>query len=254
MDTAVQNAITAVSLQDDATAQRWFDTVCATYQALDQRDWDHFTPELTNQAASANIDSRTVDQFVRYLSDNDSSPLDTVGQLVDLGTELPALYQRLTATPTTQQASQPTQDAQSTQDSQSTSSTQADQAAASTGYDEGAWHSFLSQNGPFWNGDDAAWGQFRTWFQYQADQQGLTDPATGFLSFVEGQQDKRSAFEQYGVHIAAPATNATSANTSAGSGTAAAQTPDASTFPVTKPGDSGDWVDYLDAMLKSNGF
>jgi hypothetical protein len=169
MDTAVQNAITAVSLPDDTTAQRWFDALCATYQALDQRDWDHFTSELSNQASSAGVDARTVEQFVQQMTDNDSSPLDTIGQLVDLGNQLPALYQQFTATPAGQ-------DDQSTQDGQ---------GAASTGLDEDAWHTFLGQNGPYWNGDDAVWDQFRTWFAYQAEQQGLTDPANGFLSYVE---------------------------------------------------------------------
>lgn len=232
MDSAVQNAITAVSLADDTTAQRWFDTVCATYQALDQRDWDSFSSALTSQASSAGVDPQTVEQFVQQMSSTDSAPLDTIGSLVDLGSQLPTLYQQLTA-PTTSQRDQSAQDSH---------------AATSTGYDQSAWQSFLSQNGPYWNGDDTAWEQFRSWFRYQADQQQLTDPAAGFLSYVESQQDKTSAFAQYGIQIM---NSSDTGSTGAG---AAQQTPDTSTFPETKLGDSGEWVDYLDTMLRSNGF
>lgn len=231
MDSAVQNAITAVSLADDSTVQRWFDTVCATYQALDQRDWDSFTSALTDRASSAGVDPQTVEQFVQQMSSIDSAPLDTIGRLVDLGNELPTLYQRLTV-PTTSQ--------------------QDDQTATSTGYDEGAWQSFLGQNGPYWNGDDTAWDQFRTWFVYQADQQQLTDPANGFISYVESQQDKASAFAQYGIQITTSTMNPSDAGSN--SADAAQRTPDTSTFPEMKLGDSGEWVDYLDSMLRSNGF
>lgn len=137
------------------------------------------------------------------------------------------------------------------------------QESASSGYDPDAWSTFLAENGPRWNGDDAAWDQFRTWFVYQADQQGLADPANGFLTYVEGQPDKIAAFAAYGVTIAAPAhagdtaTSDTATSDTATSDTAtsdASQAPDTSTFPETRPGDSGEWVAYLDAMLTSNGF
>lgn len=236
MDSAVRNAITAVSLADDSTAQRWFDTVCASYQALDQRDWDSFTSALTNLASSAGVDPQTVEQFVQQMSSIDSTPLDTVGRLVDLGSELPTLYQQLTA-PTSGRQGQSAQDGQ---------------AATPTGYDEGVWQSFLSQNGPYWNGEDTAWDQFRTWFLYQADQQQLTEPAAGFIAYVEGQQDKRSAFAQYGIQIATSTVDPS--DTGSNSDGAAQQTPDVSTFPEIRPGDSGEWVDYLDTMLRSNGF
>lgn len=115
-------------------------------------------------------------------------------------------------------------------------------------YDPEAWNTFLAQNGPHWSGDDTTWEHFRTWFADQAGRQGLADPAAGFLTYVESQQDKTAAFAAYGVTIA------TSTSPGDGAGSQPLQTPDPSTFPETKPGDTGEWVAYLDAMLTSNGY
>ena len=120
----------------------------------------------------------------------------------------------------------------------------------STGYDEDAWQAFLTANGPRWNGEDTAWQQFRDWFAYEAGQQGLADPANGFLAFVEGRQDRIAAFAAYGVTIESPA----NAGKGAGDQQSQDSAMDVSTYPEMKLGDSGDWVDYLDAMLTSNGF
>ena len=128
-----------------------------------------------------------------------------------------------------------------------------DSDPASTGYDPDAWTAFLNENGPRWNGDDSVWEQFRDWFAYVAGQQGLADPAEGFLTYVEGQQDKVAAFAAYGVTIT-PSTDTGSVGGGAGADAEPSQAPDVSTFPETKPGDSGEWVDYLDTMLTSNGF
>lgn len=122
------------------------------------------------------------------------------------------------------------------------------QEPASSGYDPAAWNAFLRENGRLWNGEEAAWDQFRTWFVYQAGQQGLADPANGFLAYVEGQPDKAAAFAAYGVTIAAPA------ETTGDASSDASQAPDTSAFPEMRLGDSGEWVDYLDAMLTSRGF
>lgn len=236
MDAALQNALSAVSLPDDAAAQRWFQVVCAAFQSLDQRDWDDFTSELGRQAGDTGVDSQIVDQFTQAMSSNDPSPLDTIGQMSAYGDQLLGLYRQV-MNPGGQQGAQ---------------------GSAASSADTDAWNAFLAENGPYWNGDEAAWDQFRTWFVYQAGQQGLTDPASGFIAYVEGQSDKVAAFAAYGVTIARPtAGTADQSTTSAADDASASQpahTPDASTFPETKPGDSGDWVAYLDAMLTSNGF
>jgi len=97
------------------------------------------------------------------------------------------------------------QDPTSGQDPASSQDPTSGQDSASAGYDADSWNAFLAENGPRWNGDDAAWEQFRAWFAYQADQAGLADPAAGFLAYVDGEQDKIAAFAAYGVTIASPA-------------------------------------------------
>jgi hypothetical protein len=213
MDTAVQNAIVAIRLPD-AAAQPWFELICDTYGRLtgpEEHNWDDFVRLLTERAMAASVDHGLVDQFVRRMADIDSAPIDTIGQLVEYGSQLPLLHQELTA-----------------------------DAMPAGGYDESAWQGFLGEHGVRWNGEDAAWQQFRTWFLYEAGQRNLTEPATGFITYVESMSDKAAAFAQYGVHIAGHAPHD--------------QAPDVSAFPETKHGDSGEWVTYLDAMLTSNGF
>lgn len=211
MDTAVQNAIVAIRLPE-AVVQPWFELICDTYGRLtgEERDWDDFVRLLTERAMAASVDNGLVDQFVRRMADIDSAPIDTVGHLVEYGSQLPLLHQELTADTT-----------------------------HGGGYDESAWQGFLAEHGVRWNGEDTAWPEFRTWFLYEAGQRNLTEPATGFITYVEGVSDKAAAFAQYGVHIATRAHD---------------PAPDVSAFPETKPGDSGEWVTYLDAMLTSNGF
>jgi peptidoglycan hydrolase-like protein with peptidoglycan-binding domain len=162
-----------------------------------------------------------------------------------------ALQQR--AEPAQQPAPQEQGDQQT--DSSGEPAPDGDSASASPGYDQAAWTAFLNENGPRWNGDNTVWGQFRDWFAYVAGQQGLADPAEAFLTYVEGQPEKIAAFAAYGITIA-PATDTGNAGDDAGAGAAAdpSQAPDVSTFPETRPGDSGEWVAYLDAMLTSNGF
>jgi hypothetical protein len=112
------------------------------------------------------------------------------------------------------------------------------------GYDEAAWQAFLAENGPRWDGDERTWDQFRQWFHYEAGQHGLAVPAGQFIGHVEGQPDKVAVFAQYGVVISA-----------AGAAVAdRSPAPDVSSYPELKDGDEGEWVEYLDAMLTSQGF
>ena len=54
-------------------------------------------------------------------------------------------------------------------------------------YDESAWNAYLATNGPYWDGTEESWAQFRDWFRYHAEEQGLGVPATGLLDFLATQ-------------------------------------------------------------------
>jgi hypothetical protein len=205
MDAALDSAITAVHLGDDDTARRWFELVRTTYDQLaaaGRPEWSEFTSALTENADSSGVDRQTVEQFVEHMSANDSAPVDTVERMTQLGTELPAHHAELTAT-------------------------QEDDTAA--------WQAFLPEHGARWDGQEASWDQFRTWFLYEAGQQGAEQSATAFITYAESQPDKVAVFAEYGVTIAS-------------------ETAAEDAFPEVKPGDSGEWVDYLDTMLTRHGF
>jgi hypothetical protein len=83
----------------------------------------------------------------------------------------------------------------------------AQQSAAADGgggYDEGAWQAFLAQNGPMWVGTEGSWVQFRDWFVYSAGEQGLQQPATDLIGYLDSipANDRVGVFAQYGVTIA----------------------------------------------------
>lgn len=251
MDAAVKAAISAVRL-DDTTAQRWFEHLCATHEA-EREDWSKFAAKLAEGAGQAGVDTRLVEQFVEFMKDNDSTPMDTMGRVVELSTELPAWYHHVIA------EAQPA--AQGTATPAATEAAATPEAAG--GYDESAWHAFLPEFGARWDGTDASWEQFRTWFVYEAGQRGLSKAADGFVAYVAGTSDKVAAFAQYGVRVGAAAQAGAAAQTGAAGATAqagAAQgeqqaaAPDTSKFPEVKHGDSGQWVDYLDAMLTRHGY
>lgn len=75
--------------------------------------------------------------------------------------------------------------------------------AGEAGYDEQAWQAYLAENGPQWDGTEESWDQFRQWFGYYADQQGLAAPATALLEYLTPQPaaERIAAFAQYGVTI-----------------------------------------------------
>jgi hypothetical protein len=80
------------------------------------------------------------------------------------------------------------------------------QAAVQAGYDEHAWQAYLTQNGPRWDGTDAAWNQFQEWFKYHAGERGLSAPATALLDYLTTQPvDSRiTTLATYGVTITPP--------------------------------------------------
>jgi hypothetical protein len=216
MDDTVIRAITAVQL-DDGSVESWFELICRTHAQVvesGQVEWSHFGTALAEGAMAAGISRVLVDQFVEHMAANDMAPLETVGHLAEAPTELAYAYRE---------------------------SMSATVAADTTdvAYDEQAWQTFLVEHGARWDGTADAWDQFRTWFLYEAEQHQLAAPATGFITYAESQQDKTAVFAQYQVPLAAaeqqPATNA-------------------GAFPKTRHGDSGEWVEYLDAMLTHNGF
>jgi hypothetical protein len=76
-------------------------------------------------------------------------------------------------------------------------------AAESPGYDEQAWHAYLAENGPYWNGTEEAWDQFREWFLYHATERGVGEPATELLDYLAAQPaaERITTLAQYGVTI-----------------------------------------------------
>lgn len=70
-------------------------------------------------------------------------------------------------------------------------------------YDDAAWQTFLVQYGAQWDGTEDSWQPFREWFLYYAQEQGVHGPATGLLSYLDGQraEDRVAALAQYGVVI-----------------------------------------------------
>jgi len=80
-----------------------------------------------------------------------------------------------------------------------------DEAEAETeaGYDESAWQKYLAENGANWDGDEASWKQFKDWFLYYAEDNGVTEPATALITYLDSQsaEDRIASLAQYGVTI-----------------------------------------------------
>ncbi|MPZ82307.1 MAG: hypothetical protein GEV28_18675 [Actinophytocola sp.] len=219
MDAAVAAAITAVPFADAGTAEQWFTAVCQTRdQCGADAGWDQFAAELAERAKADGFGDEIVERFTRHLTDLDPDPVATIGRMRDLADQLPAHYQELTA------AEDPT-------------------AASAEQHDDQQWQAFLVAHGPQWNGSEETWTQFDQWFRYEADQRGLAVPAGRFIDHLAAQPDKVAVFAQYGVTIAGT-----------GPSDEEAPAPDVSVYPEITAGESGAWVDYLDAMLRSKGF
>jgi hypothetical protein len=233
MDNTVEAAITAAPITD-AERDKWFTALCtATQNTLDNdpsATWNTLSSALDSTLTTAGFTSTTIEPLTRHLDADSGRAIDILRALAALGpTELAAAHQRLT-TPTTGTNG-------------STGGSTTPPPANTPTYDPAAWNAFLATNGTRWNGAEADWSTFRTWFAYTAGQQGLAQPATAFLDHVETTADKIAAFAAYGVTIARPA------------GAAPATTlPDVSSYPDLTTGATGAWVDYLDTMLQRNGF
>lgn len=228
MDEKVTAAVGAVGLAD-SELQGWFTAICSTYKRAAEEgkaaDWSSLSPVLESDLVSAGMNRDAVAQLIQHLG-SDSSAVDTVRGMADAGpNELVAEYRKLVARGTEQ----------------------SDGGA----YDEATWQKFLAENGKLWNGQPEAWDQFRTWFLYQAGQEGLSVPATSFIDYADGQSDKVAAFGQYGVRLPTQAASTTTTTTTTDE---SSTTADTSTYPELTEGATGEWVDYLDQMLKSKGF
>lgn len=71
--------------------------------------------------------------------------------------------------------------------------------------DLGAWYEFLAANGPAWDGSAESWAGFCEWFLYSAAEAGVAAAAQAFIGYADQSVDKRGVFVEYGITIAAPA-------------------------------------------------
>jgi hypothetical protein len=148
--------------------------------------------ELRERFVAATGQHPLSDELVRQLdelSDDDRSAL------LDNKDRLDELAYRITE-----------QNADTAAESGADSGAESGAAPAAGGYDEAAWHQYLLENGAQWDGTEASWPQFAEWFRYYADQKGLSEPATGLMTYLESQSaaERIATLAQYGVTIAAP--------------------------------------------------
>lgn len=204
VDPMIEPALLAVSVEDSGTRLRWFDTVCRTYDECGD------PPEwdrFKQALAETDAPADAVRSFVDHL-DGESSRMDVLERMRLAGAELPTQYDEVVA------------------------------AKAKK------WNDFLAANGVRWNGDDAAWDQFATWFEYQAGQAGVGTQAASFIALADS-DGRIATFQRYGVAVVAPAAVAQQESS------AEVQVSD---YPVVKAGDTGPWVAHLDAMLSRAGY
>jgi hypothetical protein len=125
-----------------------------------------------------------------------------------------------------------------------------DQGASASGYDEQAWHAFLVTNGSSWDGTAESWPAFRQWFEYHAAEQGLAEPSTALLDYLESQPatERVSTFASYGVTIAVHATGG-SADEQAGTVPAAEEPEDELTGELAELRDLIDTIPDADELI-----
>jgi hypothetical protein len=218
------DVVLSAQLSDITQADRWFALVCETYEALaseDDQSWDEFCGRLTGAAASEGFPTEA-EKFTEYLASVTSAPLDVVAAVSDQGQRgLAEMYREAIAAAQEDGAGQPEED-------------------------PAAWNAYLAANGPAWDGTEGSWQPYRDWFLYYAVEAGVQGAAENFLEYVDGQQDKIATFAQYGITVGTQSSTDDSAEST--------ETIDSSSFPELSEGDSGEWVDYLDSMLRSRGF
>ncbi len=166
MDDNLTVVLTAVPLADHSEAQQWFQALRDAYVEDQPDTWDAFVAALAVRAPA------TAGDFGDHVANAVPDPLDRVRELLDYGDTLPDWYFAIT------------------------------QQAAT--FDESEWQSFLSENGPLWLGTEETWQPWRDWFAHAAAERGLSEPATGFLTWLDTQPDKVAAFASYGITITPP--------------------------------------------------
>lgn len=173
MEQEIVNAMLAAPVTVDA-ASLWYGALCATYET-GAEEWDGFVEELLPHASAAGLDA---EDFVAYLNDQPSDPLDTVRKLCENGPDWITAQHVELFTPA---------------------------ETAGDDYDEKVWFAFLAEKGLAWNGDEANWAAFVEWFGYEATQAGLGTPAHEFVEYVTGKPDRIAAFAEFGLTVGAPA-------------------------------------------------
>jgi hypothetical protein len=71
--------------------------------------------------------------------------------------------------------------------------------AQETAEDPAAWNAFLAEKGPYWDGTEESWPQFRDWFAYEAGQAGVPGFAAAFLQYAQDAGDRAGVFAEYGL-------------------------------------------------------
>jgi hypothetical protein len=222
------SAVLSAQLADITQAERWFALVCRTYEgsvSAGEEGWDGFRERLIGAAAGEGFPAEA-EKLTEYMAAT-SAPLSVIASMNEQGEHrLAEMYLAEMAV------------------ARGDEGTVLEQGQVAD--DPAAWNAYLAANGPVWDGAEGAWQQFRDWFLYYAAEAGVKQSAQGFVDYVEAQQDKVAAFAQYGI-VAAAQPSADDSAESAGA-------VDSSSFPELSEGDSGEWVDYLDSMLRSRGF
>lgn len=193
MDEMTAYAACAAVHNDDGEAERWFGAVIGAYQDLaEPADWDAYQAALTESAASEGLPATTVEQFVTYLGQQ-PTPMEIVADMsAQRPDELLEVYRGWLAS-----ASDASAAAAATEAVQAGPDGQAPE-------DEATWNAYLAQNGPYWDGTEAAWPGFREWFLYHAHAAGVGNSAAAFLTYADGEPDRVGVFAEYGIQIAQP--------------------------------------------------
>jgi L-amino acid N-acyltransferase YncA len=110
-------------------------------------------------------------------------------------------------------------------------------------YDENVWHDYLATNAVRWDGTEESWAQFVEWFDYHADDRGVSAPATALTAHLADMvaSDRVETLARYGVVIGAE-----------GAATEDAATEDAATEDAAAEDDQFDIDSVVDEVLADN--
>lgn len=196
---SLDRVIVACWHDDDSEAERWFDALCDVLAELEPTDGVDLDAVATAMK-SAQLPADRVDALIAVLEELDAPSV--LAEAADTGAaKLCLRYAGLLAM------------------------AQAGEGMnADAGYpeeDPEAWNSFLTQNGPAWNGTEEGWQTFRDWFAYHAAELGVGTSAEAFLAYAENAADMATVFTEYG--IAPPAPHTDTDDTDTGTDTAASE-------------------------------